>query len=35
MDCWRRLDPAVNRPDGTDADYFWMRQMESQITPTS
>jgi hypothetical protein len=27
------LDPAVNRPDGTDADYFWMRQMESQITP--
>jgi diacylglycerol O-acyltransferase len=27
------LDPAVNRPDGSDADYFWMRQMESQITP--
>ena len=27
------LDPAVNRPDGTNADYFWMRQMESQITP--
>ena len=27
------LDPAVNRPDGTDADYFWMRQMESTITP--
>jgi hypothetical protein len=27
------LDPAVNRPDGTEADFFWMRQMESQITP--
>jgi len=26
------LDPAVNRPDGSDADYFWMRQMESEIT---
>ncbi len=27
------LDPAVNRPDGSDADFFWMRQMESRITP--
>jgi diacylglycerol O-acyltransferase len=26
------LDPAANRPDGSDADYFWMRQMESRIT---
>ena len=27
------LDPAANRPDGTDADYVWVRQMESRITP--
>lgn len=27
------LDPAVNRPDGSDADYLWVRQMESWITP--
>lgn len=26
------LDPAVNRPDGTDADYFAMRAMESRIS---
>lgn len=26
------LDPAVNRPDGTDADFFSMRAMESRIT---
>jgi diacylglycerol O-acyltransferase len=26
------LDPAVNRPDGTDADYIAFRQLEPQIT---
>lgn len=26
------LDPAVNRPDGTDADYLSARQIESRIT---
>lgn len=26
------LDPAVNRPDGTDAEYFSMRAMESRIS---
>lgn len=26
------LDPAANRPDGTDADFCWIRQMESRIT---
>ena len=28
-----QLDPAFNRPDGTDARFVWMRQMESRITP--
>lgn len=27
------LDPAANRPDGTDAEYVWVRQMESRVTP--
>lgn len=27
-----RLDPAVNRPDGTDAEFLSVRQMESRIT---
>jgi hypothetical protein len=27
-----RLEPAVNRPDGTDAEFLWVRQMESRIT---
>ena len=26
------LDPAVNRPDGTDAEYFSMRAMESRMS---
>jgi hypothetical protein len=26
------LDPAVNRPDGTDADYIAVRLLEPQIT---
>ena len=26
------LDPAVNRPDGTDAEFMSMRQMESPVT---
>ncbi len=30
---WGVLDPAVNRPDGSDAEFFWTRQMESRITP--
>ncbi|WP_431239917.1 hypothetical protein ACQ86B_10330 [Mycolicibacterium aichiense] len=27
-----KLDPAVNRPDGTDADHIVVRQLESRIT---
>ncbi|PND54577.1 hypothetical protein CRM90_27135 [Mycobacterium sp. ENV421] len=27
-----KLDPAVNRPDGTDADHIVLRQFESRIT---
>ena len=27
------LDPAANRPDGTDAEYVWVRQIESRVTP--
>jgi hypothetical protein len=27
------LDPAANRPDGTDAEWVWVRQMESRVTP--
>ncbi len=27
-----KLDPAVNRPDGTDAEYLVLRQLESRIT---
>jgi hypothetical protein len=26
-------DPDVNRPDGTDADFFWARTVEWPITP--